>query len=74
MAANFANIRSDSPYMMPMQPQAYFAQAYYAQPHYAQTDYAAQIGIDDNTAGAPLTMPERYIRSDSNYSVNHRPY
>lgn len=74
MAPNFAYVRSDSPHMMPMQPQAHFAQAYYAQPHYAQTDYAAQVGTDDNTAGAPLAMPERSIRSDSNYSVNHRPY
>lgn len=74
MAPNFAYVRSDSPHMMPMQPQAHFAQAYYAQPHYAQTDYAAQVGTDGNTAGAPLAMPERSIRSGSNYSVNRRPY
>lgn len=74
MAPNFAYGRSDSPHMMPIQPQAHFAQAYYAQPHYAQTDYMAQVGTDDNIAGAPLAMPQRSIRSDSNYSVNRRPY
>lgn len=74
MAPNFAYVRRDSPHMMPMQPQAHFAQAYYAQPHYAQTDYAAQVGTDHSTAGAPLIIAERSIRSDSNYSVNHRLY
>lgn len=76
MAPNLAYVRSDSPHMISMQPQAHFAQAYYAQPHYAQphhaqTDYAAQAGTDDNTAGAPLAMPERSIR---NYSASNRPY
>ncbi|KAL2272459.1 hypothetical protein FJTKL_06558 [Diaporthe vaccinii] len=55
-------------------PQIYYPQIYYPQSCYHASHYAAQIGSNNNTAGTPPAVPQRFIDVDSNFTVSHQPY
>lgn len=71
-APGFAYTRSESPQVM--QPQSYYPPSGYPQGYYPESHYVAPVTNYDNTASAPLAVPEHSIRVDSNFTVSHQPY